>query len=225
MRGVEVSHWCYETHTSQMILRGEILNSIYDTPLSLKYEKRYNEQTAEIKHMLDIFRNTDYQLRVIQKTKPKVKSGDIFLVSPREGLYFYGKVLKTEINTINSDTFVEGKQSVCIFKCKTKTISMDNFEPNYHELLIAPAIVDISYWKKGYFYTIGNAPTSNDERTLDYGFYKLGIPGIRQGLFCTEEGIRMDKDPEIMGMYGITTITGIAAEIEQELILDSSLLE
>lgn len=201
------------------------MNSINDNPISLEYKKRYNMQSHEIKERLDSFRNSDYQLRIIEKTKPKINIGDVFLLSPRENIYFYGKVLKTSIKTINNDTFVEGKNTVFIHKCKTNKKSMDDYNPNYDDLLINPSIVDISYWKSGYFYTIGNSPLTEIEKTLDYGFYKLGIPGIRDGWFCTEEGKKIDHQPKIKGIYGVATITGIAAEIEKEIIMNPLLID
>lgn len=181
-------------------------------------------QSQEVKEKLDSFRNSDYQLRIIEKTKPKINTGDIFLLSPRENIYFYGKVLKTNIKTINNDTFVEGKHTVFIHKCKTHKKSMDDYNPNYDDLLINPSIVDISYWKSGFFYTIGNLPLTEIEKTLDYGFYKLGIPGIRDSWFCTEEGEKIDRQPKIKGIYGVATITGIAAEIEKEIIMNPLLI-
>jgi hypothetical protein len=201
------------------------LNSINDNPISLDYKKRYNMQSQEVKEKLDNFRSSDYQLRIIEKTKPKINIGDVFLLSPRENVYFYGKVLKTNIKTINNDTFVEGKHTVFIHKCRTNKKSMDDYNPNYDDLLINPSIVDISYWKSGFFYTIGNLPLTKIEQTLDYGFYKLGIPGIRDGWFCTEEGKKIDCQPKIKGIYGVATITGIAAEIEKRIIMNPFLIK
>lgn len=181
-------------------------------------------QSQEIKEKLDNFRNTDYQLRVIKKARPKINVGDIFVVCPREGIYFYGRVLKTNIKTIDGDTFVDGKQTVYIHKCKSNQISIDNYKPNYDDLLIRPSIVDISYWSKGFFYTVGNLPLTDVEKTLDYGFYKFGIPGIRDGWFCTEEGNKLNHQPRIKGIYGIATINGISAEFEKEIIIEPLLL-
>lgn len=200
------------------------MNSSNENPVSLEYKKRYNRQPQEIKEKLDNFRNTDYQLRVIKKTKPKIKIGDVFVLSPRENIYFYGKVLKTNIKTINNDNFVEGKQTIFIHKCRSNQITLDNFEPNYDDLLINPSIVDISYWQKGFFYNVGNLPLTDVEKTLDYGFYKFGIPGIRDGWFCTEEGEKLNHQPRIKGIYGVATITGISAEIEKEIIMEPLLI-
>lgn len=201
------------------------MNSSNESPVYLEYKKRYDMQPKEIKEKLDNFRNADYQLRVIKKTRPKINIGDIFILSPRENIYFYGKVFKTNIKTKNNDTFVEGKQSIFIHKCKSSQISIDNFNPNYDNLLISPAIVDISYWQKGFFFTIGNLPLTDIENTLDYGFYKFGIHGIRDGWFCTEEGDKLNHQPRIKGIYGVATITGISAEIEKEIIMDPLLLK
>src|SRR5690606_15899428 len=93
----------------------------------------------------------EYQLKVIKKTKCKPKEGDIFLVSPREGIYFYGRVFKAEIKHIANDTFINGKNAVFIFKCKTRTLDLSNYLPNYEELIIDPVIVDDIYWRKGFF--------------------------------------------------------------------------
>lgn len=202
-----------------------MMNTMSDNPISFEYKKRYNMQPQAVRDQLDNFRKSDYQLKVIEKTrKPVINTGDVFLLSPRDNVYFYGKVLKTNINTINNDGFVHGKQTVFIHKCKTYKKTIDNYNPNYGDLLIPPIIVDISYWKKGFFFTIGNIPLNETEKTLKYGFYKLGIPGIRDGWFCTEEGKKLDSQPPILGMYGIVTITGVAAEIEPEIIMDPSLI-
>lgn len=200
------------------------MNLANENPITLEYRRRYNRQPKEIKERLDSFRRTDYQLRVIKKNQPKIAVGDIFLLSPREDIYFYGKVLKTHIRTIDGDTFVEGKQTIFIHKCRSKNNSLESFEPDYDNLLISPSIVDVSYWKKGFFYNIGNLPLTEVEKGLDYGFYKLGIPGIREGWFCTEEGKKLSHQPKIKGFYGVATITGISAMIEQEIIMDSSLI-
>ena len=83
-------------------------------------------------------------------------------------------------------------------------------------------ISKVRYWKKGYFHTIANIPLTEEEKNLDFGFYKLHCKG---NFFCKETGELLDKEPKILGMHGITTIIGIGLEIERELIINPSLLE
>lgn len=194
-------------------------------PVSLKLKIKYDMQSQDIKDRLDNIENTDYQLKVIKRTRPEIRTGDIFVLSPRENVYFYGKVLKTDIQPLDNNPFTKGKQTVFIHKCKSNRISLEDFRPNYDDLLINPAIVDRSYWTRGYFYNIGNQSLTEIEQNLDYGFYKSGIPTIRDGWFCNEEGEPLDRQPQIIASYGITTIIGIAIQVEREIIMDSSLIE
>jgi len=94
--------------------------------------------------------------------------------------------------------------------------------PDYSNLLIPPAIVGDEYWKKGYFHTIANIPLTEEEKKLDFGFYSIHFKG---NFFCKETGELLDKEPKLLGMHGITTISGIGLEIEEELIINPSLLE
>lgn len=94
------------------------------------------------------------------------------------------------------------------------------FYSDYEHLLIEPTIVDKSYWSKGYFYTIGNEMVSDLEQNLDYGFYSIG-----KQKYYKENGEIMDHQPLLLGTYGIATITGIASDIEKELIFYPTLLE
>ena len=105
-----------------------------------------------------------YQLKTIKRKRSEINKGDVFVLSPREGIYFYGKVLDAKIKhpirrEYSSDLYV-----VFIFKCKTKNISIDDFKPNYNELLIGPVIVDKGYWTLGLFYTVGNIPLTKEEK-------------------------------------------------------------
>ncbi|WBW98143.1 Imm26 family immunity protein [Oceanirhabdus sp. W0125-5] len=200
-----------------------LLKGINDNPLSARWKKRFSEQPIETQKKLEALNSMnskDYQFKVIKKTKNPPNEGDIFLVSPREGVYFYGRVLKSDINHITKDTFIHGKSVVVIFKSKTNSIDMANYFPNYDDLLIGPEIVDSTYWSKGFFFTIANLPIDQKEKQLDYGFYSIG-----KGKYFKENGIEIDHKPIILGTYGIATITGIARNVEKELIIDPALLD
>ena len=198
----------------------------HENPIAQLYREKYESLSQEGKIKWDNIRGSKKQLLVIKrKRKVEIDVGDIFVVSPRKNLYFYGKVIKTNIHTENENSFIEGKQTVLIFKCKNKDMGLNSFVPNYNDLLIQPSIVDKSYWTQGYFFTIGNIPLTQEDNNLDYGFYFPGFIGDEMGNFCTEEGEAIEGQPKNFGIYGITTITGIFTRIEQSLILEPSLLE
>ena len=193
--------------------------------IALRRKEHFESLNLEIQKELDDFYDTKaatHQLKVIKKSRSIPKVGDIFLVSPREGIYFYGKVLVANIVRKVPDSFVEGKHVVFIFKGITHEKNIDKYKPDYSNLLIPPAIVGDAYWKKGYFHTIANIPLTEEEKKLDFGFYSIHCKG---NFFCKETGELLDKEPKILGIHGITTISGIGLEIERELIINPSLLE
>ena len=68
--------------------------------IALRRKKRFEGLNLEIQKELENFYDTKaatHQLKVIKKSRSIPKVGDVFLVSPREGIYFYGKVLVTNI--------------------------------------------------------------------------------------------------------------------------------
>ena len=191
--------------------------------LRQEWEKKYNKLTQEDKEKIDLLYEIDpkeFQLRVIKRKRKRPQEGDVFVLSPRENVYFYGKVLKSNIETVDNNTFIEGNNVIAIFNCKTRDISLDNYKPNYDDLLIRITIVDYNYWTRGYFYTIANIPLNDYEKNLDYGFFDIDF-----GKFYKETGERLNHKPKIFGMEGITTIIGIARKIESEFIFNPKLLE
>ena len=203
----------------------DIMNFISDEEniLRQEWEKKYNKLTQEDKEKIDLLYEIDpkeFQLRVIKRKRIRPQEGDVFVLSPREDMYFYGKVLKSNIERIDNNSWMEGKNVIAIFNCKTRDISLDNYKPNYDDLLIRITIVDYNYWTRGYFYTIANIPLNDYEKNLDYGFFDIDF-----GKFYKETGERLNHKPKIFGMEGITTIIGIAIEIESEFIFNPKLLE
>lgn len=190
-------------------------------PLLEEQIKRYNKLPKEIKIKLELANKEDYQLERIKRKRPRLKKGDIFLLCPTPGLYFYGKVFEVDIDHVLNDLFIQGKNVVFIFKNKTNEISMKDYNPDYSDLLIEPNIVDISYWNQGYFYNVGNIELSQEEVNLDYGFFS---DFENKPKFCMANGIELNHKPKILGLSGITTIIGIARKIRREFIIDSEIL-
>lgn len=192
------------------------LTHMHDNVLSRRWQERYSKQPPEIQKKLDELDEEDpeeYQLKVIKRKRIIPKTGDVFLVNPVQDLYFYGIVLNDNINNINGD-----EQSVImIFKSKTREQTMDNFILDFDNILIGPCIVAKGYWSKGYFYNIARLDSI---MKIDYGFYD-----VIDGKYYDEYEVELKHTPKYLGLFGVSTITGIAYKIKQELIIDNSLLE
>mgnify|MGYP000201325179 CR=1 FL=1 len=162
-------------------------------------------------------------LIVLKKSNKKIQDGDVFVVSFKEGIYFWGKVIEAYINH-PTDNWMNGCCVIFIFKCKSKTKDIKEFKPDYNNLLTEPNIVTPDYWKKGLIETVGNIPLTEEEKTLDYGFFDGDFIG-EGGTFKKANGELLDHMPKISAIYGIKTYVGLYMDIKTEVIIDSSLLE
>lgn len=191
------------------------LKNMNDNPLSRKWKDRYSKLPEHTQKELDEFDSKgykEYQLKVIKRTRTVPKRGDVFFVNPKENKYFVGVVINDNVNNINgNELFV-----VLVLKNKVKSIDDKDFEIDFDNLLIEPTIVGKEYWTRGYFYNCGvfieNLPN------FDYGFYSIG-----KGKYFDEFGHVLSYIPKFLGIFGVSTIIGIAYKVNKELIIDSSL--
>jgi len=189
------------------------LKNINNNILSKRWKERYAKLPDEIKDKLEKLDNaavSNYQLQVIKRIYPEI--GDVFQINPIGDTYLYGVVMNNHINNINGDDLI----LILIFKkdIDIKDTLKRGIQKN--DLLLAPQIVGKEYWTRGYFYNVNNY---NEVIKVDsYGFYSIG-----KGKIFNEYGKELEKEPQLLGTYGVSTIHGIAMEINQELIIEGIL--
>ena len=173
-------------------------------------EEKYKEYDAEMltNHNLISFG---------RRTRLVPETGDVFVLSIVEGKYFYGKVLKA-FKLWGTDA-----QVVAIFANTSETPSIENYKPDYDNLLFAPIIVYHNYWKRGLFKNITNIPLTLEEEKLDYGFFRMDALE-RYGYFVNAEGEELDYKPKLYDEYGMTTIYGVYSCIKLELLFRPELI-
>lgn len=192
-------------------------------PLKKEWDERMKSLTDEQREKIDAPIGKE-NLLVLKKSRKEIKDGDVFVLSPKEGLYFYGKVIMASIKHQN-DGWMNGCHVIFLFKCKSKTKDLKNFKPDYHNLLLSgPEIVEGGYWRRGYFENIGNIPLTEEEKNLDYGFFGMEVLS-RWGTFKNADGTFLDHHPTFCSAYGILVYAGIYMLIRTESIIDPSLLE
>lgn len=185
--------------------------------IAYRSKKRYEQQPEDIRKKIDQFQEMPpkkYQLKVIKKEKRYPEKGDIFEIKPTDDLLLYGLVINNHVNNINGEDLLV----VLIFKAGVNPKGMrDAFLKE--NILLPPQTVGIEYWTRGYFYTVD--AVDMDDYCIDYGFFDVGsIYTIGHGLFLNEYGERIEREPELLGVYGVSTITGIASKVTRELIID-----
>lgn len=192
--------------------------------VSSKWKKRYEKLPDSVKKELDketdFFHNGGYktpnshQLRIIKRARKYPQKGDVFVFSPRDGIYFYGIVANSDVTNHNGD----GMYVIMLFKDKTKSLDNISFVPDFHNLITNPLIVTRLYWTKGYFYNVMHI----EELQIDitYGFYHIGWDAI-----VDEYDNILEKEPQYIGISGVSTDVGIAYDINTELIIHPELLQ
>lgn len=187
------------------------LKTINDNILSRRWKQKYEAQPVDIREKLDKLNDArieEYQLQVIKRKRIYPEIGDVFQVNPNDDMILYGVVINNHINNINGDDLLLVlifKENVDIQKALDRGIEEE-------DLLIPPGMVTRTYWTRGYFYNV--AHVDNAINVKGYGFYHIG-----KRKFLDEYGKELIEEPELLGTYGVATLSGVAHKINQELII------
>ena len=182
--------------------------------------KEYNKKISNIKkdrqEKLDLIGSIPAkrkQLNIVKKTKEKPQKGDVFVIEPIKGEYYYGIVL--EANILSTKKWINNTNIIVIFNVKTRELDMKNYNPDFRNLIVRLSCVDNSYWEKGYFYKVGEDHATN----LKYGFFEFN-KDCNGGYFIDYNGNYLQYIPEIYNRLAIKTDIGIALESLWNLYLD-----
>lgn len=141
------------------------------------------------------------------KMKPSRKKpieGDVFVLQPFEGVYHFGKVIKTKIKS--EFPFVNGWDLVYIYSVSSDKKTMPT-ELNPSNLLLPPVVVNHQGWLKGYFETIGNLSVTDADKAVDFGFWHH-----TSEKFYNLEGTPI-LEPQLWSGVGLVSYGGIGRSI------------
>lgn len=185
------------------------LSYLTDNIRANKWRTRYNALPEETKKKLDALADSqfkEYQLQVIKRKRIYPEIGDIFQIHPRENVDYYGIVVNNHVNNNNGDDLIV----IFIFKAEVDIENAVKTGVKREDLLIDPEIVGKEYWTRGYFFNVGHTEIKENK----YGFYSIG-----KRKFFDEYGNDINKEPYLLGTYGVATISGIAYGINKEMII------
>ena len=187
------------------------LSEINNNPLAREWEERYSNLPEDKKRKIDELKNmlvTEYQLKVIKRSRTYPEIGDIFKINPKDDIFYYGIVINNHINNRNGDDLI----LILIFNNDEDIFSKLERKILQKDLLLKPCIVGKEYWTRGYFFNSGH---EDKQISIDsYGFY-----GLFDGLYYNEYDLKLDNVPKIVSMGSVYTISGIAYEMNQEIII------
>ena len=188
------------------------LKNMNNNIISRRWKERYAELSEDKKNKivrLDNSKPSEYQLQVIKRKRIYPDIGDLFMIKPNEELTLYGVVVNNHINNMNGEDLL----MILIFKSDIDVVQCIKNGICYQDLLLPPQIVGKGYWTRGYFFNIDHVENMFIKDSI--GFYH-----IIEGIFVDEYGRKIEKEPVMLGTYGVSTVYGIAMKINRELIIE-----
>ena len=140
--------------------------ALYINNLIKEKNKQFNNQYLDYYNIVE---DWNYSLYKITKSNKGFipEKGDIFLIQPIKGLYFYGKVLEIH----NEGESGKDYFACClIFNCKTTKISIEDFLENYKNVIGVNekiSLISSLFFQNGKIVVVGNTHLDNN---IKYGF-------------------------------------------------------
>lgn len=185
-------------------------------PIELYWHERKATLPIETQNKLNALREKGHmtdELVFIQRKRPKLQKGDVFVVQPRENIYFYGLILN-----VCSTPSCKCKVIACIFKNITHETSIDNFNLDFNNLLLPPLVLCKEPWTSGYFFNVGRI-NLDEVDVPTYGFYHIATRSI-----VNEFVEHFYIYPDLIGLTALGGIGSVAYNITHELIINPNLL-
>lgn len=194
-------------------------------PIKERRDRINGNMTPEQKKAYELlYANDDLGFIIQKRTRREKNVGDVFVCSVKEGVFYYGRVLKIVDHKHSACQFYDDTILVCLYKDRTSKKTMENFIGGIERLMFAPKLISRAFWSNGYFETIGNVPLTAEEKKLDYGFWQeKGMSN--SGYFIKEDGSVMDHEPKFFNMMAVTTYWGFYRTICEQIILEPDLAD
>lgn len=143
------------------------------------------------------------ELLIQKKSRKKPKAGDVFSLRIKDDLYYYGKVIKTEIESTN--VFLRGWNLVHIYDHSTsKLIEPSEINLINQSLILPPVVTNNKGWIDGYFFTVGSIHVIQKDLSIDYGFWD----DIKK-IYRLEGGETINRVPKLITDYALVSYGGI----------------
>jgi len=145
----------------------------------------------------------------MKKSRKAPREGDVFVVQPFAGIFYYGKVIQTNISS--QDSCVNGMLLIYVYDRLSRSKDIPD-DLDCGKLLIAPTIVNRLGWSRGYFETICNFPVTDRERNVSFGFWSF-----QKKRFVNVEGAPLKSAPEYYTDYGLGNYAVVGEKIHAAL--------
>lgn len=154
-------------------------------------------------------------LTVLKKSRRTPEVGDIFVLKPAGGKFFYyGRVISTDANPLG----VGGAFLIYIYRCHAAD-KLPVPDLSSGQLLVPPMMTNKLPWSKGYFEFAESRPLTSADKLPRHVFRDT------RGWFFDESGNRLSGPAggEAVGQWGLHSFRTIDDEVSKALGIPASL--
>ena len=148
----------------------------------------------------------DNQLIVLKKSNKKPVEGDIFVLSIRDNLYCFGKVIRTNVES--QDSFVNGMYLIFIFDYfSSSDVYTKSIEDNN---ILLVEVINTQLWRKGFAKNIAFSEVTDKQKNEDFGFWDI----LRE-TYVDVSGSELSYIPKYKSVYGLGSYGLIGKELNK----------
>ena len=111
-------------------------------------------------------------LRVLKRSRKKPVSGDVLALSPAEGLFLFGRVIRADLPRERAP--MPGAYLVYVYRYRSSDMEPNRAELHPGALLLSPLFINQMPWTKGYFQTVDNWPLTDEDLVAQHCFLSAG---------------------------------------------------
>lgn len=146
-------------------------------------------------------------MRLLRPSRPNLKPGDVFAFLMPDGLYRFGRVIRTDA-TIGR---LPNSILIYVYRCTSSAQApLPMLSPS--DLLIPPCGTNRQAWLKGYFENVAHVPLVSQDVLPVHCFWDMVYQCHRD-----DDGNRLPKKSEPCGDYGLHSYRTIDDAISQAL--------
>ncbi|MEK4251856.1 immunity 26/phosphotriesterase HocA family protein [Paenibacillus sp. FSL W7-1287] len=147
----------------------------------------------------------------MSKSRKRPVVGDVFVVQPFEGSYYFCKVIKTKLQTKNENH--KNMNLIYIYNYESKNKEVPDDLDRY-SFLLPPTVVNNQGWLKGYYETVQNLNVSDLEENTEFGFFDNYE---NRNTFYDINGEKIDYKPKYSSFYWLASYGAIGRGIHRVL--------
>jgi hypothetical protein len=153
-------------------------------------------------------------LRVLKRSNKKPLPGDVFALSPLEGLFIFGRVIRADLPREQAP--MPGAYLIYVYRHRSDVMRPSRSELHPGALLLPPLYINRMPWTKGYFQTVDNWPLAGDDLVAQHCFFSPD-----QGYF-DEDFNRLPGPIEPCGDWGLNSYRTLDDAVSEALGIPSA---